>query len=211
MTNASTSCRLILLLFVCSTVALSQTVNSDDQDANGVASSTVYARALASREPAVRQEAAEALARLAAVAQRKLVEGYHVQETDKKVRLALDWALYRMGKSDSLYRIVRELDSSRHDQAVGYLSKLESPALLYPFLKEKDVPAKIVAGVIEALGQLGDSQSLEVINPYRESFAPGVSSAAEAATDLIEKRLAAVEPAQPSRPRTVNTTQKDPP
>ena len=211
MRTASTSCRLILLLFVCSTVALSQTINSDDQESSGVASSTVYARALASREPGVRQEAAEALARLAAVDQRKLVEGYHVQEKDKKVRLAMDWALFRMGKSDSLYRIVRELDSSRHDQAVSYLSKVESPTLLYTFLKEKDVSGKIVAGVIEALGQLGDSQSLEVINPYRESFLPGVSSAAEAATDLIEKRLAAAEPAQPSRPRTVNTTQKDPP
>jgi hypothetical protein len=35
----------------------------------------------------------------------------------------------------ALYRIVDELDSGRQEQAVGYLSELESPDLLYPFLK----------------------------------------------------------------------------
>ena len=44
---------------------------------------------------------------LAATDQRKVVEGYQLQEKNKEVRLALDWALYRMGRAEALYRIVR--------------------------------------------------------------------------------------------------------
>ena len=58
-------------------------------------------------DPLVRQRAAEALAQLAAGDQKKVVEGYHLQEKNKEVRLALDWALYRMGKTETLFRIVR--------------------------------------------------------------------------------------------------------
>ena len=54
------------------------------------------AKQLGSRDPLLRQKSAEALARLAATDQRKMVEGYQLQETNKEVKLALDWALYRM-------------------------------------------------------------------------------------------------------------------
>lgn len=206
------NCWLSLLLLVCgSSVVFSQTTNADEQVADTRVSYPAYVRALGSSDPLVRQEAAEALARLAAVDQRKLVEGYNVQEKNKKVLLALDWALYRMGKPEALFRIVRELDSGRHDQAVGYLAQVESPALLYRFLKEEDSPARITAGVLEALGRLGDSESLEVIKPFRDSFLPGVANAAEIAIDEIEKRLAHVETPVPTRPRTAGAVQKDTP
>ena len=58
-----------------------------------------FAKQLGSTDPLLRQRSAEALARLAATDQRKLVEGYQLQEKNKEVRLALDWALYRMGKA----------------------------------------------------------------------------------------------------------------
>ncbi len=154
----------------------------------------------------MRQEAAEALARLAAVEQKKLVEGYQLQEKNKNVRLALDWALYRMGKSDMLFRIVQELDSGRHDQAVGYLSKLDTPTLLYSYLKDEDKPARRTVGLLEALALFGDQESLALITPFQDSFQPGVAAAAENAIEKIEARLGQVEPAKPTRPRTVTTT-----
>jgi len=52
-----------------------------------------FAKGLGSSDPTVRQRSAEALARLAATSQRKLVEGYQLEEKNKEVRLALDWAL----------------------------------------------------------------------------------------------------------------------
>ena len=137
----------------------------------------------------MRQRSAEALARLAATDQRKLVEGYQLQEKNKEVRLALDWALYRMGRSEALFRIVDELDSGRQEQAIGYLSELESPELLYPFLKRSNNAPRINAGLLKALARIGDAQTLELIKPFRESHQPYVAEAAEIAHDEIEKRL----------------------
>jgi HEAT repeat protein len=162
-----------------------------------------FAKQLGSTDPLQRQRSAEALARLAAVNQRKLVEGYQLQEKNKEVRLALDWALYRMGRSEALYRIVEELDSGRQEQAIGYLSELEGPDVLYPLLNKKNNAPRVNAGLLKALARIGDAQTLELIKPFRESHQPYVAEAAEIAHDEIEKRLG--EPAQPirARPRTV--------
>ena len=168
--------------------------------------SAEFAKQLGSTEPLVRQRSAEALARLAATKHRKLVEGYQLQEKNKEVRLALDWALYRMGRSEALYRVVNDLDSGRQDQAIGYLSELESPDVLYPFLNREKNRPRVTAGLLKSLARIGDDHTLEVVKPYRESHEPFVAEAAEIAHDEIEKRLA--EPVTPTRmrPRTVSTT-----
>src|ERR1044071_8444844 len=162
-----------------------------------------FAKQLGSSDPLVRQRSAEALARLAATSQRKLVEGYQLEEKNKDVRLALDWALYRMGRAEALYRIVDELDSGRQNQAVGYLSELESPDVLYPFLKRSNNAPRINAGLLKALARIGDAQTLELVKPFRESHQPYVAEAAETAHDEIEKRLAEPATTTRARPRTV--------
>ena len=162
-----------------------------------------FSKQLNSADANVRRRSAEALAQLAATDQRKLVEGYHLQESNKEVRLALDWALYRMGRSASLFRIVDELDSGRQEQAIGYLSQLESPDALYPFLKRTTNAPRINAGLLKALARIGDAQTLELIKPFRESHQAYVAEAAEIAHDEIEKRLGESGPAVRARPRTV--------
>ncbi|HEU4931926.1 MAG TPA: hypothetical protein VFT48_07585 [Pyrinomonadaceae bacterium] len=162
-----------------------------------------FAKQLGSTDPLVRQRSAEALAKLAATKQRKLVEGYHLQEKNKEVRLALDWALYRMGRAEALYRIVDELDSGRQNQAVGYLSELESPELLYPFLKRTTNAPRINAGLMKALARIGDAQTLDLIKPFRESHQPYVAEAAEGAHDEIEKRLGEPATTTRTRPRSI--------
>jgi hypothetical protein len=122
---------------------------------------------------------------------------------NKEVRLALDWALYRMGRSELLYRIVDELDSGRQDQAIGYLSELESPEVLYPFLKRTTNAPRINAGLLKALARIGDAQTLELVKPFRDSHQPYVAEAAEIAHDEIEKRLGEPAPSVRARPRTV--------
>jgi len=162
-----------------------------------------FAKQLGSADAHVRQRSAEALARLAATDQRKLVEGYQLQEKNKEVRLALDWALYRMGRSEMLYRIVDELDSGRQDQAIGYLSELESAEVLYPFLKRTTNAPRINAGLLKALARIGDAQTLDLIKPFRESHQSYVAEAAESAHDEIEKRLGEPVPSVRTRPRTI--------
>jgi len=162
-----------------------------------------FAKQLGSADPLVRQRSAEALARLAATGQRKLVEGYQLQEKNKEVRLALDWALYRMGRAEALYRIVDDLDSGRQSQAVGYLAELESPDVLYPFIKRSNNAPRINAGLLKALARIGDAQTLDLIKPFRESHQPYVAEAAEVAHDEIEKRLGEPAPTTRARPRMV--------
>jgi len=161
------------------------------------------AKQLGNPDALLRQKSAEALARLAATEQRKVVEGYQLQEKNKEVLLALDWALFRMGRSEALFRIVREVDSGRQEQAIGYLSELESPDLLYSYLKRSNNPARVNAGLLKALARIGNAETLEIIKPYRESLQPFVAEAAETAQDEIEKRLGQETPTTRARPRTV--------
>ena len=192
---------ILVVLLIVGVNAQAQTVPLDGVDARS--NPEEFAKQLNSPDALVRQRSAEALARLAATDQRKLVEGYRLQEKNKDVRLALDWALYRMGRSEALYRIVDELDSGRQEQAVGYLAELESPDLLYPFLQRAGNAPRINAGLLKALARLGNAQTLDLIKPFRESHQPYVAEAAEVAYDEIEKRLG--EPAADvrARPRTV--------
>jgi len=195
--------RLVLLL-VLSVVGTAQAQQSAVDGVDARSNPKDFANQLGSSDPMVRQRSAEALARLAATDQRKLVEGYQLQEKNKEVRLALEWALYRMGRSEMLYHIVDELDSGRQEQSIGYLSELESPDVLYPFLKRTNNAPRINAGILKALARIGDTQTLELIKPFRDSHQPYVAEAAEIAHDEIEKRLGESAPAATSaRPRTV--------
>ena len=200
---------LAFVLFVACISSNAQTSSIDGVDARS--NPADFAKQLGSADALVRQRSAEALARLAATDQRKLVEGYQLQETNKEVRLALDWALYRMGRSEMLFRIVDELDSGRQDQAIGYLSELESPDALYPFLKRTTNAPRINAGLLKALARIGDAQTLDLIKPFRESHQPYVAEAAEIAHDEIEKRLGEPAPSVRARPRTVEKPAADRP
>lgn len=200
--NLHSSFLVLLFAMIASVTGVGAQSPIDGIDAR--TNSADLAKQLGSPDALLRQRSAEALARLAATDQRKLVEGYQLQEKNKEVRLALDWALYRMGRSEALFRIVRELDSGRQDQAVGYLAELESPEFLYPYLKKQNNPPRVTAGLLKALGRTGNAETLDLLKPYRESLQPYVAEAAESASDEIEKRLGQQE-MQPTRvrPRTV--------
>src|SRR5258706_9930122 len=126
----------LIVVFVFSAGAARAQSSPQDDSTGARPDSSQYARGLANGDAPTRQAAAEALARLAAIEQKKLVEGYVLQEKDRQVRLALNWALYRMGKSETLFQIVRDLDSPRFGQALDYLTQLETPDPLYLFLTQ---------------------------------------------------------------------------
>ncbi len=197
----------ICALLLCVGVSRAQQPPTQPIDGIDARSNTAeFAQQLGSADPLLRRRSAEALARLAATEHLKLVQGYQVQEKNKDVRLALDWALYRMGRSEALFPIVRDLDSDRQEQAIGYLSELEAPDLLYPFLKKQNNAPRVNAGLLKALARIGDAQTLELVKAFRESTQPFVAEAAEIAHDEIEKRLGEAQQ-QPTRvrPRTVGT------
>lgn len=168
-------------------------------------SSADVARRLSSRNPLQRREAAEELARAAAVEHLRLAEGYRLQEKDERVKLALDWALYRMGRTQALFPVVDALDTSRAEQAVQYLSALDGPTPLYVFLDR--VNGKTQIRLLEVLARVGDSETLERLKPFYASLDPTTADAARFAEREITIRLEETPKDEPKRPR--QTGKKD--
>jgi hypothetical protein len=170
--------------------------------------SAAVARRLSSRNPLERRGAAEELARAAAVEHRRLVEGYRVQEKDSKVKLALDWALYRMGRGESLFPLVEALDEKNlAEQSVGYLKQLETAAPLYIFLER--VNGKTTVRLLEVLAHLGDRDTLERVKPFAASLDPAIADAAKFAEREITIRLEETPVIEPKRERKVGQTEPE--
>lgn len=192
--NALLSCAFALLLAVVSGVSASPLrAQQDAADGETRADVNALMRQLTDRDPLTRQRAAEDIARLAPPAQRKLVEGYRLQEKNARVRLALDWALYRMGKTPALFAVVRDLDTNRWNQSEAYLAELETPEPLYGLLPQVNGNTQIK--LLEALARSGNADTLPVVEPYAASIDPKIADAARFATREITRRLNA--PTQP--------------
>lgn len=195
-----------LITFACATVTLARArsqINSSSQDSSfdSTTNSADVARQLGSRDAQVRRRAAEELSRRAASDEEKMVSGYRAQERDARVRLALDWALYRFGNSEKLFAVVRDLDSSRAGQAMEYLKQLETPEPLYTILPRANGNTQIK--LLEVLASVGNEETLEQLKPYVNSLDAGISDAAKFAEREISLRLAEPSPATPSRRRQV--------
>jgi hypothetical protein len=153
------------------------------------------------------------LARLAAVEHRRLAEGYRAQEKDARARLALDWALYRMGKGESLFLLVGALDEKKQaEQAVAYLKQLEGPEPLYVFLGRVNGNTQI--RLLEVLAAVGDRATLEKILPYTQSLDPLIADAAKFAEREINIRVEetpAVEPKRQRKTGNVGESEDQPP
>jgi hypothetical protein len=197
-----------LLACLCA-LAISVKAQTDDAPApkNPQGEAADAAKQLTDRDPLVRQRGAEALARLAATDWLHLTEGYRLQEKNARVRLALDWAIYRMGKDESLYAVVRALDSAHDAQAAGYLAQLETPQPLYAILPRVNGNTQIK--LLKVFARIGDAATLEQIKPYADSFDPLIAAAAHQAEQEIEHRLANQPTDAVTRPRQVGN--KKPP
>lgn len=177
----------------------------DEPRGSSVFDSATVARKLSSRSPVERLSAAEELARLALVEHRRLAEGYRAQEKDSRVRLALDWALYRMGKNESLFAVVRALEEKKQAaQAVGYLKQMEGPDPLYVFLDRVNGNTRI--RLLEVLASIGDRTTLEKIKPFTQSLDPGIADAAKFAEREINIRLEEAPAVEPKRQRKVGNS-----
>jgi hypothetical protein len=195
-----------LLLIIASAAIVHAQTNDDAASVEDPAA--VAAKQLSSRDALVRQHAAEELARLEAADQRRLIEGYRLQEKNTRVKLALDWALYRTGKNDALFTVVRALDSSRSEQAVSYLNTLENPEPLYLFLERMNGNTQIK--LLEVFSKIGNAETLERMKPYSESLDPKIAEAAQQAAREIEQRLGQTPANSTTRPRQVGTGESSP-
>jgi hypothetical protein len=198
----------LLLVFAIGTVvtnAQSNTAAQDDAIQSMHGNVEVAVRRLSNFDPLIRQRAAEELAKLSASDQLKIVEGYYLQEKNDRVKLALEWALYRMGQPEKLFSIVRALDSSRSNQAYAYLITLSSPTPLYMFFEKSN--SNTIVKLLEVLAQIGDTESLEEIKAYTVSSNSKISNAARFATREISRRISENPSNKASRPRQVKSNE----
>lgn len=196
----------ILTLALLSLLLTSAGAQDEPSKAPGADSATV-ARKLSSKFVSERRAAAEELARLAAVEHRRLAEGYRAQEKDARVKLALDWALYRMGKDETLFNLVGALDEKgRAEQSVAYLKQLEGPGPLYVFLGR--VNGQTQARLLEVLATVGDRDTLEKIQPYTQSLDPLIADAAKFAEREITIRVEETPAVEPKRERKVGQAEE---
>lgn len=196
---------LIILLLIAG-VAIAHAQENNQQEAEDPA--LIAVKQLASRDPLVRQHAAEELAHLEATDQRRVIEGYRLQEKNERVRLALDWALYRLGKKESLFAVVRALDSSRSAQATSYFLTLDSPEPLYLFLERMNGNTQVK--LLEILARIGNAETMEKIKPYMQSFDPKIVEAAKKAASEIEQRASQSPANTTTRPRQVGSGESTP-
>lgn len=202
--------KFVLTVALLSLLAAHAPAAAQDDPAAPAVDSAAVARKLSSRNVFERRAGAEELARRASVEHRRLAEGYRVQEKDDRVKLALDWALYRMGKNESLFPLVRALDEKKQaEQAVGYLKQLEGPDPLYVFLTRVNGNTQI--RLLEVLASVGDRNTLEKIQPFTESLDPGIADAAKFAEREINIRLEETPAAEPKRQRKVGSVDESQP
>ena len=195
------SSKRVLALTLLLLLAAHASVSAQDDSTNPTAiDSATVARKLSSRNPVERRAAAEDPARMAAAEHRRLTEGYRAQERDARVRLALDWALYRMGKNETIFQLVDALDEKKEaEQVVAYLKQLEGPDPLYVFLGR--VNGHTQARLLEVLASVGDRTTLEKIQPYTQSLDPLIADAAKFAEREITIRVEETPAVEPKRER----------
>ncbi|MDQ3819903.1 MAG: hypothetical protein M3362_19820 [Acidobacteriota bacterium] len=198
---------LILLLIIACTAVVARAQGSDSES-NPQDPAALAVKQLSSRDPLARQHGAEELARLEATDQRRLVEGYRLQEKNQRVRLALDWALYRFGKKEALFPVVTALDSSRYDQARSYLLTLDNPEPLYFFLEHMNGITQ--EKLLDILAKVGNQDTVARIKPFQESFDPKVAEAAKNAVKAIEQRATDAPANTTTRPRQVEPGESSP-
>jgi hypothetical protein len=198
----------LLLLLCCAWQTQAQDPSDNDPDQPDRTGVKAAVGQLGSVDPLTRERGAEELARLAPADQIHLVEGYRLQEKDKGVRLALDWALYRLGQPERLYAVVNELSGRLNAQATGYLGQID-PSALYPFLNS--LSGKALVGVLMALGTSGNNETLTKVRIFKSNFDPLVSRAATDAETAIQQRLAQAPVTPGSRDRVVTPPADDNP
>lgn len=147
----------------------------------------VFTKNFYDKDPDRRRAAYEGIAREADPRYIERVTRDGFREKNRDVQLAQAFALYKMGKPGMMSVIVEALrTSSRRDQAAAYVHEATSPEHLLPFLRERDRDAQRI--IIDALGQVGDQQTIAALHPLVRSADTQTALAADRAVKMIEWR-----------------------
>jgi HEAT repeat protein len=148
----------------------------------------VFLENLTDKNSERRQSAAEGLARIGDQKYSDQLSRLVLTEKDNDVKLAQQWALYKLGQRDQMRNIVPKLYSGQDDQAYAYLMETEQVADLHPYARSSNL--EIRRKVIEILGRIGDKATIAELQPVATSSGAETADTATVAIKRIEWRLA---------------------
>jgi HEAT repeat protein len=149
------------------------------------AAEEIFLQNLNNKLPDRRRFGNEGLARLVAKKYIERISRERLQERDRSVQLAQAFALYKLGRTEFAEAVFQELESARKDQAYSYLLEIE-PEDLFPFLHRGGLEAR--KRVIEALGHIGDQETIQQLKPLLTASDPTLVNAANLAIQRIERQ-----------------------
>ena len=135
---------------------------------------------------------AEGLARLANPEYRNTLEAARERSMERRNQLALDFALYRVGRPGALDELVSELGSIRYcDQVFDYFASFsqEECRKLFPFLRTSK--GKVRIKLLDVLGLTGGKDTLAEVETYTHDSDTDVASAAINAVRRLRAKLGA--------------------
>ncbi len=145
----------------------------------------LFLEALQDSRDFYRLHAAEGLGRTGESSYLTEVGRRYLQEDSSKVKLAMSFALYQLGREDHLIDLVGRLDQ---DQAYYYLLELDSQEIqeLYPYLRSEK--QKIRIRLLEIIGQRGDPSAVPIIEEMMAGPDPELVAAANLAMRRLQSR-----------------------
>lgn len=137
----------------------------------------------------IRIAAAEGLARLGRTDNLPAVEGARQTAEGAHFQLALDYAMYRLGRKTVLGNVTSQLDGPRSGRAFGYLLELTSKEYpdLFPLLRGSRGKARVK--ILDVLGTIGGADALAEVESYTKDGNTDVASAALNAVRRIRARV----------------------
>jgi HEAT repeat protein len=143
---------------------------------------------LGDKDPDRRRYAVEGLARIADPRYMDQMSRLLLTEKDGGVKLALHFALYKMGSNANTQFIVRKLYTDQADQARAYLLEANDPADLYPHIKSSNKTVR--REVISVLGRIGNRETIKELEPVARTSGTETANTATVAIKQIEWRIA---------------------
>jgi HEAT repeat protein len=147
----------------------------------------VFVENVGDKDPERRRYAVEGLARIGDPRYMDQFSRLVLTEEDADTKLALHWAIYKLGSRPDIQYVVRKLDTGQAEQAREYLLEVNSPDDLLPYIKASN--KKVRREVIDILGQIGDRETINDLEPIAQSSGAETADAATLAIKRIEWRI----------------------
>ena len=142
---------------------------------------------LADKDPFLRRASAEGLARTGDSSELPALEIGAGNDASEMVRAAMAFALQKLGRN-YVPRLVESLDSKAAPQVAEYFLELGSAVAPQLASHLQDPSAEIRANVATVLGAIGDTTTVDALQPLTQDKDRGVAQAAARAIERLKAR-----------------------